>query len=64
MNRFDPEVLSTLRTVLDEAAQELRSTPATRAKMAETLVRRAAEGHVSREELKDTALQAGQTPAP
>jgi hypothetical protein len=63
MNRFDQQTIATMRAVLQEAAQELHATPATQAKIAETLVLKAAEGDVSREELKDTALEAGRTPA-
>lgn len=63
MNGLDQEIIATLRAVLAEVAHELRATPATQAKMAEWLVRRAAERDVTREELKDTALQAGRTPA-
>ncbi len=45
-----------MRAVLEEAAQELNSSQATQAKMAETIMRKAAEGDVSREELKDIAM--------
>lgn len=63
MNTLDQETLATLRAVLAEAAQELKATPATQAKMAETLVRKVAEGDISREDLKVTAIEAGKTPA-
>lgn len=63
MKMLDQETRATLRAVLAEAAQELKATPATQAKMAETLVRKVAEGDVSREELKVTAIEAGKTPA-
>jgi hypothetical protein len=51
-----------MRAVLDEAACEIKPTTATQAKMAETIVVRAAEG-ATREELKAAALQVGKTPA-
>lgn len=54
--------IRTLRAVLDEAARELKATPATQAKMAEMILRRAALG-VSREELKEVAIEAGRIPA-
>jgi hypothetical protein len=46
-----------MRAVLDEAAREIKPATATQAKMAETIVARAAEG-ATREELK-----VGKTPA-
>ena len=54
--------IRTLRAVLDEAARELKASPATQAKMAEMILRRAAFG-VSREELKEVAIEAGRVPA-
>ena len=63
MTTFDQDTISTLRDVLREAAEELGATTATQAKMAETLTRRAAESRVSREELKEVALEAGRVPA-
>jgi len=62
-NNFDQETLATMRAVLEEAAQELNPSQATQAKMAQTIMRKAAEGDVSREELKNTAIKAGQAPA-
>jgi hypothetical protein len=63
MTTFDQDTISTLRDVLREAAEELGATTATQAKMAETLTRRAAERRISREELKEAALEAGRVPA-
>jgi hypothetical protein len=63
MSKFDQATITTLRDVLKEAAQELGATIATQAKMAETLTRRAKENRVSREELKEIALEAGRIPA-
>jgi hypothetical protein len=54
--------IRTLRAVLDEAARELKASPATQAKMAEMILRRAALG-VSREELMEVAIEAGKIPA-
>jgi hypothetical protein len=51
-----------MRAVLDETAREIRPSMSTQAKMAETIVVRAAEG-ATREELKAAALRAGKTPA-
>jgi hypothetical protein len=62
-NKFDEETLATMRAVLEEAAQELNPSQATQAKMAQTIMHKAAEGDVSREELKETAIEAGETPA-
>ena len=63
MRTFDKQMIETMRAVLREAAQELSATTATQAKMAEAVTRRAAESAVSREELKDAALEAGRIPA-
>ena len=62
-NNFDRETLATMRAVLEEAAQELNPSQATQAKMAQTIMHKAAEGDVSREELKETAIEAGEKPA-
>lgn len=51
-----------MRSVLAEAAGELSVSPATQTKMAQTIVRKAAEG-ASRAELKAAALEAGKTPS-
>lgn len=51
-----------LRAVLDEAAREIGPSAATQAKMAQTIVVRAAEG-ATREELKAAAIEAAKTPA-
>jgi hypothetical protein len=56
------ERIHMMRAVLDEAARELIVSPATQAKMAETIVLKAAEG-ASREALKAAALEAGKVPA-
>ena len=63
-NKFDQQTVATMRAVLEEAAQELHPSQATQAKMAQTIMHKAAEGDVSREELKDIAIDAGTKPAP
>jgi len=62
MHQFDQPTITTLRDVLREAAAEVSATTATEVKMAETLTRRAADSRVSREEIKEVALEAGRTP--
>jgi hypothetical protein len=64
MKKFDPATIATMRSVLEETAQELSASTATRAKMAEMLTRTAAERSASREELREVALEAGRVPAP
>jgi hypothetical protein len=64
MTKFDQDTVVLMRAVLRETASELNATPATQAKMAETLTRRAAETRATREELRKAALEAGRTPAP
>jgi hypothetical protein len=63
---FDAEIVATLREVLDIAvaqiAQENR-TPATKAKMAQTIVRDAADGVTDAEDLVSSAVRAGEVPA-
>jgi len=54
--------ISMMRAVLDEAVSELVVSPATQAKMAETIVAQAAKG-ASREELKIAAIEAARVPA-
>ena len=63
---FDAEIVATLRQVLDIAvahiAEENR-TPATKAKMAETIVREAAEGVTDAGDLVSSAVRGGEIPA-
>jgi hypothetical protein len=56
------ERIRMMRAVLDEAAREIRPSGATQAKMAETIVVKAAGG-ATREELKAAALEVGKSPA-
>lgn len=62
-NTFDQETVETMRAVLEEVARELNPSQATQAKMAQTIMRKASQGDVSRDELKDAAMRAGEKPA-
>jgi len=65
-NEFDSEFVSTLRAVLDEAVQRISEenrTPATKAKMAERIVRSAAAGVTDAGELISEAVEEGRVPA-
>jgi hypothetical protein len=62
-SEFDAEFVSTLRAVLDEAVQRITEenrTPATKAKMAERIVRSAAAGVTDAGELISEAIEEGQ----
>jgi hypothetical protein len=59
-SEFEPELISTLRSVLDDAANQIADrTPATKAKMAETILRAASEGITEPEVLKAAAIKGG-----
>jgi hypothetical protein len=63
---FDQEIVATLRKVLDIAVEQIAEenrTPATKAKMAETIVRDAAEGVTDAGDLVEHAVRAGEIPA-
>ena len=65
--KFDSEYIATLREVLDIAVEQIdeaHRTPATKAKMAETIVRTAAEGVTDARDLVLEAVRAGAEPAP
>ena len=62
--KLDNKTRKRARAALSEAADTVKATQATQAKMAEKVLRKAAEGDVSHEELKDTAIEAGKKPAP
>jgi hypothetical protein len=65
-NEFDAEFVSTLRAVLDEAVKRISEenrTPATKAKMAERIVRRAAAGVTDAGVLITEAVEEGRVPA-
>lgn len=64
---FDADYIATLREVLDVAVEQIdetHRTPATKAMMAESIVRNAAEGITDAEELVTVAVRAGAKPAP
>ena len=63
--RFKKRHLQQIRKVLEEASVSVNASQATRAKMAEKILRKAAQGQpVSQEELKDAAIEVGKKPAP
>jgi len=67
MPKFDPQYIATLREVLDIAVEhiaEQHRTPATKAKMAETIVRSASEGITDAHDLVSHAVAAGADGAP
>jgi hypothetical protein len=64
--RFDAEVVDTLRRILDIAVEQIAEenrTPTTKAKMAESIVRRAADGVTDAHMLVSIAVHEGETPA-
>lgn len=63
---FDAEIVATLREVLNIAVEQIAQenrTPATKAKMAETIVRQAADGVTDAGDLVTSAIRAGEKPA-
>jgi hypothetical protein len=63
---FAPELVSTMRSVLDAAVDQIdeaHRTPATKAKMAERILRTASEGVTDARELTTAAIEEGQQPA-
>lgn len=63
---FGPELIGMMRSVLDEAVERIHHrhrTPATKAKMAERIVRTASDGVTTAEELLLAALDEGKEPA-
>ena len=63
---FDAEIVATLREVLDIAMDQIAEanrTPATKAKMAQTIVQEAAEGVTDAGDLVSSAVRAGMIPA-
>ncbi|MGN6308323.1 MAG: hypothetical protein ACTHNN_02050 [Xanthobacteraceae bacterium] len=63
MSRFSPELTRTIRAALDDAAFQIRSDTATKAFMAEQILRAAAHGVHHREELSSIAVRAAQQEA-
>ena len=63
---FDPEMLSVMRSVLDAAVDQIdrgNRTPATKAKMAERILRAASGGVTDNETLTALAIEDGRQPA-
>ncbi|MGN6412302.1 MAG: hypothetical protein ACTHK9_12815 [Nitrobacter sp.] len=61
--KFDAEYIAHLRELLDIAVEHIgpeHRTPAAKARMAETLVRNAAEGITDARHLMDVAVRAGE----
>ncbi|MBC7579259.1 MAG: hypothetical protein H7312_18170 [Tardiphaga sp.] len=66
-SKFDPHYIAVLREVLEIAVGEIAAehrTPATKAMMAETIVRHAAEGVTDAGDLVSYAVRAGAGGAP
>lgn len=64
--KFDPDYVATLRKILDIAVEQIAQenrTPATKAKMAQTIVRRAADGVTDANDLVSSAVRVGETRA-
>ncbi len=63
---FKPELVSTMRSVLDIATDQIEKahqTPATKAKMAQRILMAATEGVTDAEELTAVAIAEGKQPA-
>ena len=61
-SEFAPELISTLRSVLDDAANQIavaHRTPATKAKMAERILRAASDGITDPKVLRAAAIEDG-----
>lgn len=64
--KFDPDYVATLRKILDIAVEQIaleNRTPATKAKMAQTIVSRAAGGVTDANDLVSSAVRVGETRA-
>lgn len=64
--KFDPDYVATLRKILDIAVEQIaleNRTPATKAKMAQTIVSRAAGGVTDANDLVLSAVRVGETRA-
>lgn len=64
--KFDPDYVATLRRILDIAVEQIaleNRTPATKAKMAQTIVSRAADGVTDANDLVSSAVRVGETRA-
>ena len=65
-SEFEPEFLSTLRSVLDAAVDQIdvsNRTPATKAKMAQRILRAASDGVTDPAQLKAVAIEDGKQAA-
>jgi hypothetical protein len=65
-NRFEPELVSTMRSVLDAAIDQIEfgnRTPATKAKMAQRILLAASDGVTDRATLTAVAVEEGKQPA-
>lgn len=65
--KFDADYVAALREVLDIAVEQIAEefrTPATKAKMAEAIVRNAAQGMTDAGELVEVAVRSGADGAP
>ena len=63
---FDPELVPMMRSVLDAAVDQIdrgNRTPATKAKMAERILRAASDGVTDKETLTTIAMEDGKQPA-
>jgi|GraSoi_2013_80cm_1033760.scaffolds.fasta_scaffold202801_1 hypothetical protein len=63
---FEPELVSTLKSVLDAAVDQIdvaNRTPATKAKMAERILRAASDGVTDPGHLTAVAIEDGKQPA-
>ena len=63
---FEPELVSTLKSVLDAAVDQIdvaNRTPATKAKMAERILRAASNGVTDPRHLTAVAIEDGKQPA-
>ncbi len=64
--KFAPELVSTMRSVLDVAVNQIdeaHRNPATKAKMAERILRTASEGVTDAQQLTIAAIEEGNQPA-
>ena len=67
LQKFDADYVATLRELLDIAVEQVEArhrTPATKAKMAEIIVRNASEGVTDAHDLVSSAVRAGADGAP
>ena len=65
-SNFDPEMVSMMRAVLDAAVDQIEMvnrTPATKAKMAQRILRAASDGVTDNEILTAIAVEDGKQPA-